>query len=64
VVDVGLKNILVDGKYDINGKVLLLPIRGSGPMHGNFSDCLGMYAKFCSILIQERSIPNTAFINI
>ncbi|XP_072764813.1 circadian clock-controlled protein daywake-like [Anoplolepis gracilipes] len=41
MVDVALPHITVDGKYDVDGKILLLPIRGSGPMNGNFSDCIG-----------------------
>lgn len=40
-VDVALPNIAIDGKYDIDGKILLLPIRGSGPLSGNFSECIG-----------------------
>ncbi|XP_011879794.1 PREDICTED: protein takeout-like [Vollenhovia emeryi] len=41
LVDIALPNIQVEGKYEIDGKILLLPIRGSGPMHGNFSNCIG-----------------------
>ncbi|XP_071645747.1 circadian clock-controlled protein daywake-like [Temnothorax longispinosus] len=41
LVDVALPNIRVEGKYLLDGRLLLLPIRGSGPMHGNFSNCLG-----------------------
>ncbi|XP_050456572.1 protein takeout [Cataglyphis hispanica] len=42
VVDVVLPNLSVQGKYDIDGKILLLPIRGSGPTNGNFSNCFGI----------------------
>jgi len=42
LVDVALPNIQVEGKYEVDGKILLLPIRGSGPLHGNFSNCLGI----------------------
>lgn len=41
LVDVALPNIRVEGRYGLDGKLLLLPIRGSGPMHGNFSNCIG-----------------------
>ncbi|KAL6255418.1 hypothetical protein P5V15_013753 [Pogonomyrmex californicus] len=41
LVDVALPNIQVEGTYEIDGKILLLPIRGSGPMFGNFSNCIG-----------------------
>lgn len=27
----------VEGTYEVNGQVLLLPIRGTGPFKGNFS---------------------------
>lgn len=40
-VQVALPNIFVEGNYEIDGKILLLPIRGSGLLKGNFSDCLG-----------------------
>ncbi|XP_029169773.1 circadian clock-controlled protein [Nylanderia fulva] len=49
LAEVDLPNILVEGNYEIDGKVLLLPLRGSGPMHGNFSDCRGI----CSIRIER-----------
>jgi hypothetical protein len=41
MVDIELPNIFVDGKYEVDGKIMLLPLRGSGPIHGNFSDCTG-----------------------
>ncbi|KAL0101160.1 hypothetical protein PUN28_018781 [Cardiocondyla obscurior] len=41
LVDVGLPHIQVEGKYGLDGKILLLPIRGSGPIHGNFTNCIG-----------------------
>ncbi|KMQ95853.1 circadian clock-controlled protein [Lasius niger] len=41
MVDIELPNIFVDGKYEVDGKIMLLPLRGSGPIHGNFSDCIG-----------------------
>lgn len=40
-VDVALSNIAIDGKYEVDGKILLLPIHGSGPLSGNFSECIG-----------------------
>ncbi|KYN26921.1 Circadian clock-controlled protein [Trachymyrmex cornetzi] len=41
LVDVELPNIQVEGTYSVDGKILLIPIRGSGPIHGNFSNCIG-----------------------
>lgn len=40
-VDIDLPHLYVDGAYQIDGRVLLLPITGSGPMRGNFTDCTG-----------------------
>lgn len=40
-LDVSLPNIFIQGLYNIDGKVLLLPIRGQGPMNGNFTNCKG-----------------------
>ncbi|XP_055294865.1 circadian clock-controlled protein daywake-like [Sitodiplosis mosellana] len=31
----------VEGTYEVNGQVLLLPIRGTGPFKGNFTDSTG-----------------------
>lgn len=42
-VDVMLPQIIVNGQYDIDGKIILLPITGSGPFWGNFSNCIGTY---------------------
>ncbi|XP_012054812.1 PREDICTED: circadian clock-controlled protein-like [Atta cephalotes] len=49
LVDVELPNIQVEGTYGMDGKLLLLPIRGSGPIHGNFSNCIGA----CKIQIEK-----------
>ena len=40
-VDVDLPHLYIMGQYAINGRVLLLPIQGSGPMTGNFTSCTG-----------------------
>lgn len=41
LVEISLPNIYVQGLYEVEGKVLLLPISGSGPMTGNFTSCTG-----------------------
>ncbi|XP_015109264.1 protein takeout [Diachasma alloeum] len=41
LLDVFLPHLSIDGQYEIDGKVLLLPITGSGRIMGNFTDCLG-----------------------
>lgn len=40
-IDVALPHLHIQGKYEVDGKVLLLPIRGSGDMTGNFTECTG-----------------------
>ncbi|XP_011138542.1 circadian clock-controlled protein [Harpegnathos saltator] len=40
-LDVFLPNILIEAQYDINGKILLLPVYGSGNLHVNASNCIG-----------------------
>ncbi|XP_014210436.1 circadian clock-controlled protein [Copidosoma floridanum] len=40
-MDILLPHLYIEGLYEINGKVLLLPIRGSGPLTGNFTDATG-----------------------
>lgn len=35
--DVFFPKLEVEGTYEVNGQVLLLPIRGTGPFKGNFS---------------------------
>jgi len=40
-VEVFFPLLHVEGTYDINGSVLLLPIQGTGRFTGNFTDCTG-----------------------
>ncbi|XP_008551166.1 circadian clock-controlled protein daywake [Microplitis demolitor] len=47
-VDILLPHLYVEGIYEIDGKVLLLPITGSGRMIGNFTDCIGSVKFFAS----------------
>lgn len=41
MMNIKLPHLHVKGTYEINGKILLLPIEGSGPMTGNFTQCVG-----------------------
>ncbi|KZC13436.1 Circadian clock-controlled protein, partial [Dufourea novaeangliae] len=41
LIDLDFRALSIESDYDIDGKLLLLRIRGSGPMYGNFSDCKG-----------------------
>lgn len=36
-LNVELPNLLIEAEYGVDGKVLLLPIKGSGPMTANVS---------------------------
>ncbi|XP_071860332.1 circadian clock-controlled protein daywake [Bombus fervidus] len=39
VVELDLPNLSIEGNYDVDGRIILLQIRGSGPMTGDFSNC-------------------------
>lgn len=41
VIELDLPHLSLDGDYDIDGKVILLRLQGSGPMYGNFTNCKG-----------------------
>lgn len=41
-LDVLLPHLSIDGHYELDGKVILLPITGSGGITGNFTECLGV----------------------
>ena len=38
IVDVDLPRLSISGNYDVNGRIILLYIRGNGPMQGNFTN--------------------------
>ncbi|KAG8036448.1 hypothetical protein G9C98_003770 [Cotesia typhae] len=38
-VDILLPHLYVEGTYEVDGKVLLLPVTGSGGWKGNFTNC-------------------------
>lgn len=35
--DLKLKHLYIDGTYHVDGRILLLPVKGSGKVIGNFS---------------------------
>lgn len=39
-IRVQLPHIHVNGDYDVQGRLLLLPLNGAGSFKGNFSECL------------------------
>ncbi|KAM0731167.1 Circadian clock-controlled protein daywake [Formica fusca] len=63
VVDVELPNIFIEGKYDVDGKILLLPIRGSGPMNGNFSNCIGVVKIQAEKYIDENGVERVRIVD-
>ncbi|KAL7294605.1 hypothetical protein TKK_0011911 [Trichogramma kaykai] len=40
-MDILLPHLYIEGTYEVDGRVLLLPIKGNGPLTGNFTDALG-----------------------
>nr|KAF7409176.1 hypothetical protein H0235_014028 [Vespula pensylvanica] len=53
-MEIKLPHLHVKGTYEINGKILLLPIEGSGPMIGNFTQCTGSV----TVHAMKRQLPN------
>ncbi|XP_078040765.1 circadian clock-controlled protein daywake [Augochlora pura] len=41
VIELDFESLSLEGEYDIDGKVILLRIHGSGPVYGNFTNCKG-----------------------
>lgn len=39
VVDLDFSNLIIKGEYDVDGQLLLLRIRGSGALNGQFNNC-------------------------
>ena len=39
-----LPHLYVEGRYVVDGRILLLPVKGSGKFTGNFSEC-----KWCGV---------------
>lgn len=42
ILDISFEHLLIKGDYDVDGKIILLRVRGSGPMNGNFTNCNGL----------------------
>lgn len=42
-----LPHLYVEGRYDIDGRVLVLPIKGSGKFTGNFSEYAYIEGVLC-----------------
>ncbi|XP_044742557.1 protein takeout-like [Chrysoperla carnea] len=41
VGDVDLPHLYIEADYGLDGRILLIPIRGSGPLFGNLTNCKG-----------------------
>ena len=37
--DLDFPMMYIEAQYDVNGRILLIPIKGNGPLRGNFSKC-------------------------
>jgi hypothetical protein len=53
-LDILLPHLYIEGNYEIDGRVLLLPIKGNGPMTGNFTDATGS-VKIQGTLMKDAS---------
>ncbi|CAK9807226.1 Circadian clock-controlled protein daywake [Anthophora plagiata] len=42
IAELDLPKLSIEGEYDVDGKLILLVIRGSGPMSANFTNCRGL----------------------
>ncbi|KOC69860.1 Circadian clock-controlled protein, partial [Habropoda laboriosa] len=42
IAELDISKLSIEGEYDVDGKLILLAIRGSGPMSGNFTNCRGL----------------------
>lgn len=61
-LDLDLPHLYVDGMYEIDGRVLLLPITGSGPMKGNFTEVTAN-VKFQGELVKDVNALEHLHIN-
>lgn len=41
IIDLDLPSLQIEGGYNIDGQIILLRIRGDGPVKGNFTNCKG-----------------------
>ncbi|KAJ8673663.1 hypothetical protein QAD02_004925 [Eretmocerus hayati] len=53
-VDLLLPHLYIEGQYEVNGRVLLLPIQGNGPIYGNFTDALGQVKIQAAVKTDEQ----------
>lgn len=51
--DLELPQLYTEGAYDIDGRILLIPVKGSGRFHGNFSE---YFLVFLSKIIKNNFI--------
>lgn len=51
-VDIQLPHLYIDAQYEIDGRILLLPVTGSGRLTGNFTNCAG-FVKFTAEIIKK-----------
>ena len=57
-MDILLPHLYIEGSYEVDGRVLLLPIRGNGPISGNFTDAMGSVKIQGSLVKDEKGIEH------
>ncbi|XP_077289407.1 uncharacterized protein LOC143913463 [Arctopsyche grandis] len=50
--DLKLKDLMINGLYNVDGRILLLPIKGNGKFVGNFSNSVG-YVRMDSQIVKR-----------
>lgn len=61
-VEVFFPRLQVEGTYDVNGQILLLPIKGQGPFTGNFSKILSQIDHFRNLKNHANKIDFLFFL--
>lgn len=59
-IDVSLPHLHIQGLYTVDGKVLLLPITGSGHVTGNFTECTGSVRVHATMEKQPNGVDHVA----
>ncbi|XP_076620692.1 circadian clock-controlled protein daywake [Colletes latitarsis] len=63
VVELNFSSLSIESDYDIDGKVILLRIKGSGPMTGNFTNCKGLVKLQAHVVQQDDGANYVEIVN-
>uniref|UniRef100_A0A1L8EHU1 Putative hemolymph juvenile hormone binding protein jhbp n=1 Tax=Haematobia irritans TaxID=7368 RepID=A0A1L8EHU1_HAEIR len=58
--ELNLPRLQGEGKYDINGQILTLPLRGNGPFTGNFTN----FYAFVKVIFDTKTINSEEYLQI